>query len=111
MDLEDELNDGKHILMEMKLVEYANDNGLAKQNTWKLTDNAKKVLLSELNDKGMRKGLACLFSGGQIKNITRKIEVDAILSGKELLTDNLTHYCREEIFNGFNANKKIGFGM
>jgi hypothetical protein len=324
MELQDALIGGKHILMEMKLVEYANDNGFAKQDTWKLTDNAKKDLFSELNDdiinnrniirykninkklmyynsretgeiqkltsllqeennsqiikrlndKGMRKGLACLFSGGpgtgktetvyqialetkrdilfvdisdtkcmwyggsekiikgifntyrrlvelskivpillineadaiigkrheigsgngtidqtentiqniilqeienlsgiliatsnliqnmdkayerrflfkitfekpcmesrkniwhtmlpqlsddgviklakefeisggQIENIARKVEVDAILSGEELLTDNLTQYCKDEIFNRFNANKKIGFG-
>ena len=109
------LSDGSHRLMEMKLVEHANSDGFVKSESWKLSEKAKKELLSELNlqdnrrkkdlimhdsikaksmfynsretadieklasllqdenyrriqerleGKGMRKGFACLFSGG-----------------------------------------------
>jgi ATP-dependent 26S proteasome regulatory subunit len=50
------------------------------------------------------------LSGGQIENITRKIEVDAILSGNILSMDTLTQYCKDEIQNNFSGSKKIGFG-
>ena len=49
MDLEDELNDGRHVLMEMNLVEFTNNNGYAKRDTWKLTDSAKKIPLVLFN--------------------------------------------------------------
>jgi hypothetical protein len=50
------------------------------------------------------------LSGGQIENITRKVEVDAIINGSELCMDTLVKYCKEEIHNGLNTGKKIGFG-
>jgi len=49
------------------------------------------------------------LSGGQIENIARKIEVNAILNGDSLTTETLVHYCKDEIGNGFNSSKKIGF--
>ena len=50
------------------------------------------------------------LSGGQIENITRKIEVDAILTGKDLILENLTQYCKDEVENSFNSiQKSIGF--
>jgi SpoVK/Ycf46/Vps4 family AAA+-type ATPase len=49
------------------------------------------------------------LSGGQIENIARKIEVDAIINGDYLANDVLVQYCKDEIENGFNSSKKIGF--
>jgi len=50
------------------------------------------------------------LSGGQIENIARKVEVDAIINGSELSMDTLTQYCKDEIHNGLNTGKRIGFG-
>lgn len=74
--------------------------------------NIWHTMLPQLSDDGVIK-LAGEFeiSGGQIENISRKIKVDAILNGENLLIENLTQYCIDEIKNGFNANKKIGFGV
>jgi len=109
------LSGGDHILLASKLIVYNNNNGFINAESWKLSDMAKKELLSELNvkvmnykknlilfdtikpklmfynsrenteiqtlasllseenyrkiqdrleNKGMRKGFACLFSGG-----------------------------------------------
>jgi hypothetical protein len=49
------------------------------------------------------------LSGGQIENIVRKIEVDAIINGEDLSMDTLAQYCKDEIQNGFNSGKRIGF--
>jgi SpoVK/Ycf46/Vps4 family AAA+-type ATPase len=49
------------------------------------------------------------LSGGQIENIARKIEVDVIINGGDLAADVLVQYCKDEIENGFNSSKKIGF--
>ena len=56
--------------------------------------------------------LSCKFdlSGGQIENIARKIEVDAIIQGENLAMDTLLQYCKDEVNNSFNEKtKKIGF--
>jgi len=55
--------------------------------------------------------LSCKYelSGGQIENIARKIEVDAIINGEELDIEKLSAYCKEENLNGFTAKKTIGF--
>ncbi|GBU28099.1 hypothetical protein R84B8_01657 [Treponema sp. R8-4-B8] len=50
------------------------------------------------------------LSGGQIENIARKVEVDAIINGSELCMDTLEQYCKDEIQNGLTASKRIGFG-
>ena len=115
-DIKISLSKGNHVLMETKYIEFTNDNGFLDSDSWKLSDKAKKQLLSEinvkgsqdykksltpfdaikpkkmfynereneeiqtlvsllkeenyikildrLNGKGMRKGFACLFSGG-----------------------------------------------
>lgn len=49
------------------------------------------------------------LSGGQIENISRKVEVDAILNGNDLPVDTLVQYCKDETQNSFNSTKKIGF--
>ena len=49
------------------------------------------------------------FSGGQIENIARKIEVDWIINGGGPSMDTLLQYCKEESLNSFNISKRIGF--
>ena len=57
------------------------------------------------------KELSAVFelSGGQIENISRKTEVDDIISGKGLSMDVLVEYCKAENFNNMNISKRIGF--
>jgi hypothetical protein len=43
------LSDGSHNLIESKFVEFTNNNGFVNSESWKLTDMAKKELLSELS--------------------------------------------------------------
>jgi ribosomal protein S19E (S16A) len=50
------------------------------------------------------------LSGGQIENIARKIEVDAIINESELCMDTLLQYCKDELQNGLSTGKRIGFG-
>jgi hypothetical protein len=42
------LSNGDHTLIEHKLVEFTNNNGFVNSESWKLSDMAKKELLSEL---------------------------------------------------------------
>jgi hypothetical protein len=46
-----EFRDGEHILMKTKFIESTNDEGFVNQESYKLTDNAKKDLLGELDLK------------------------------------------------------------
>jgi hypothetical protein len=48
------------------------------------------------------------LSGGQIENIARKIDVDAILTGC-VPRHMLIQYCQDESHSVFNASKRIGF--
>jgi SpoVK/Ycf46/Vps4 family AAA+-type ATPase len=50
------------------------------------------------------------LSGGQIENIARKAEVDAILHDNGPSMDALVRYCKDEIQNTFSSSKRIGFG-
>jgi SpoVK/Ycf46/Vps4 family AAA+-type ATPase len=50
-DIQKMLVNGSHVLIESKLVEYANNDGFINSDSWKLSDMAKKELLSELNVK------------------------------------------------------------
>jgi SpoVK/Ycf46/Vps4 family AAA+-type ATPase len=68
-------------------------------------------LLPDLpDDKAAELSRKFELSGGQIENIARKIEVDAIISGGVLSMDMLEKYCKDESQNGFNSAKRIGFG-
>jgi len=68
-------------------------------------------LLPDLpDDKAAELSKKFELSGGQIENIVRKIEVDAIINGSELCMETLLKYCKDEIQNGLNTGKKIGFG-
>ena len=50
------------------------------------------------------------LTGGQIENIARKIEVDAIIEGRDTSMDILVQYCKNENANSFETAKRIGFG-
>ena len=56
-EIKDSLQDGSHVLMDLKFVEHTNNNGFADTHSWKLTDKAKKELLAEIKGKGYRKNL------------------------------------------------------
>ena len=49
--VKNELSEGSHPMMELKLVEFANSYGFKNADSWKLSDMAKEDLLSELNIK------------------------------------------------------------
>jgi SpoVK/Ycf46/Vps4 family AAA+-type ATPase len=49
------------------------------------------------------------LSGGQIENISRKVEVDWITEGTKTDIAALIQYCKAELQNDFNASKRIGF--
>lgn len=131
-----DLADGSHELMEAKLVDYANSDGFVDTEHWKLSDIAKKELLSELNlekssyknrlilhgsikaktmfynteetaqvqklttllqeenfvkiqdrldGRGLRKGFACLFSGGPGTGKTETAYQIARMTGRNIM--------------------------
>jgi hypothetical protein len=49
------------------------------------------------------------LSGGQIENIARKTEVDAIISGDGLSPGTLAQYCKGETLDNGKDSRKIGF--
>lgn len=77
------------------------------------TDSRRNIWNSMLPDlnKEMAEKLSARFelSGGQIENIARKTEVDAIINGNDLSMDILTEYCKDELMNVNNPSKRIGF--
>ena len=48
------------------------------------------------------------FSGGQIENISRKLEIDSILYGSENSIHKLEQFCQDEVLNRRNT-RPIGF--
>ena len=72
--------------------------------------NIWKTLLPDLPDMGAGE-LSARFglSGGQIENIARKTEVDAIIGGGGLSVDILAQYCRDEALQNSGSSAKIGF--
>jgi len=73
--------------------------------------NIWNTMLPELpEDKAASLAEKFELSGGQIENIARKVEVDAIINGDDLCMQMLAQYCKDESLNGFNVSKKIGFG-
>jgi SpoVK/Ycf46/Vps4 family AAA+-type ATPase len=69
------------------------------------------VLLPDLSESSSSElGHSFELSGGQIENIARKIEVDAILHGSSPSMDALVRYCKDEMQNTFISSKRIGFG-
>ena len=49
------------------------------------------------------------FSGGQIENIARKRNIDAILNGAEPDFAAICQYCKEESLSHTPAHRPIGF--
>ncbi|MCL1865283.1 MAG: ATP-binding protein [Spirochaetes bacterium] len=67
------------------------------------------LLMDLPEDKAEELSAKFELSGGQIENVFRKINVDAILNGENLSMDTLFRYCEDEIKNGFNFAKRMGF--
>ncbi len=51
------------------------------------------------------------FSGGQIENISRKHEVDSILSDNQFPFERILNYCRDEQLYKMETRKRIGFNQ
>ena len=49
-----DLSQGNHRFLQKKFIEYTNDDGLADRESFKITDNAKKLLFSEMNLSAMQ---------------------------------------------------------
>ncbi len=49
-----DLSQGNHRFLQKKFIEYTNDDGFADRESFKITDNAKKLLFSEMNLSAMR---------------------------------------------------------
>lgn len=49
------------------------------------------------------------FTGGQIDNILRKIEIHEIVHGKKVTLKKILYFCSEEML--VNESRKIGFGI
>ena len=96
------------------------DNAFERRFLYKITfdkpckESRKNIWTAMLPDLTEEKALELSakfeLSGGQIENIARKVEVDAIINGDDLCLNMLEQYCKEESLNGFYSAKKIGFG-
>jgi ATP-dependent Zn protease len=85
-------------------ITFGKPNHESRANIW-------RSLLPDLNENwAVELSKNFDLSGGQIENITRKNEVETILSGKTMSLDTLIQYAKDELKNGFNATTRIGFG-
>ena len=75
----------------------------ARTNIW------KSMLADLSSDDALHLAENFDFSGGQIENVVRKKEIDAILNGVEPDYDAICNYCREESVVKGNTRSKIGF--
>ncbi|MDO5510776.1 MAG: ATP-binding protein [Weeksellaceae bacterium] len=84
-------------------VEFCKPNILAKSQIWKsklphLSDKDCEILASQFD-----------FTGGQIDNIVRKNEINAIIYGNSGDMKQLMAFCREEMLTNSYAVSSIGF--
>ena len=69
-----------------------------------------KSMVDEISeDEAGRLGAEYSFTGGQIENITRKLDVDYILTGETAGYDKIVTLCKEESIRKDKESKKIGF--
>ena len=69
-----------------------------------------KSMVDEISEEEAgRLGSEYSFTGGQIENITRKLDVDYILTGEAAGFDKIVSLCKEERIRKENESKKIGF--
>ena len=89
------LSEGNHILMEAKMIEYNNDNGFVNRESFKMTQQAKRDLFSELNLTSMNENKK---KGGVLKTkdiVEKKLFYDTAIQNqieelRQLLEDS--HY-------------------
>ena len=77
--LKQQLNEGRHILFEEKLIEYNNENGFVNRDSMRMTSEAKRELFSELG----------LSSMNQIKNRGDMIKTEDIVPKKLFYGDKI----------------------
>ena len=69
-----------------------------------------KSMVDEISaEEADRLGAEYSFTGGQIENITRKLDVDYILTGEAAGFDKIVSLCKEESIRKEKDSKKIGF--
>ena len=69
-----------------------------------------KSMVDEISEEEAgRLGSEYSFTGGQIENITRKLDVDYILTGEAAGFDKIVSLCKEERIRKEKESKKIGF--
>ena len=69
-----------------------------------------KSMVDEISEEeACRLGAEYSFTGGQIENITRKLDVDYILTGETAGFDKIITLCKEESIRKEKEGKKIGF--
>ena len=69
-----------------------------------------KSMIDEISEEEAgRLGSEYSFTGGQIENITRKLDVDYILTGESAGFDKIVSLCKEESIRKEKESKKIGF--
>ena len=69
-----------------------------------------KSMVDEISEEEAdRLGTEYSFTGGQIENITRKLDVDYILTGESAGFDKIVSLCKEESIRKEKESKKIGF--
>jgi hypothetical protein len=61
-----ELRSGEHWLMKNKIIEHRCEDGIANNNRYKLTENAKRTLLAELKINTMEEKIADMVEVGQL---------------------------------------------
>jgi len=89
------LTDGSHTLIESKFVEHNNNNGFVNSDSWKLSDIAKKELLSELTisqNKNYKKNLILFDSIKHKKMYYNKRETGEIEKLMSLLQEE--NFCK-----------------
>ena len=69
-----------------------------------------KSMVEEISEEeACRLGAEYSFTGGQIENITRKLDVDYILTGEAAGFDKIVTLCNEESIRKGKEGRRIGF--
>lgn len=107
LDVKFSLNDGSHILMEEKLIEYNNDNGFVDRESFRMTANAKRELFEELNLSSLNNDKMC---GELIKTkeiVSKRLFYDVKISSQ---IDELGSLLDDVKFNEIRTRmKETGF--
>lgn len=84
-------------------VEFTRPTAEAKRSIW------RSMIPSLTADAGLALAEEFDFSGGQIENISRKCQIEYVLSGDSPSLETIRAFCKEESINRGNARKRVGF--